>query len=68
MPTPMQLFLALVFGSIGLGYLVYGRRQKQSTFFYTGIALMGYPYFVSTTLALITIGVALLALPRFVKF
>lgn len=65
MADTTPLFVALIFSSIGLGYFVYGRRQKNKAFFYTGLALMLYPYLVSATLPMIGVGVVLLALPRF---
>lgn len=62
-----SLLLGLVFGSIGVGYFIYGRRQSNAVIRYTGIALMIYPYFVPNNLALLIIGVLLLLVPRFIK-
>lgn len=61
-----HLVFAVVFGSIGLGYFVYGARQSSPVFRLTGIALMIYPYFFDSVWVLLAIGVSLLFLPRFV--
>lgn len=61
------LLWSLVFGSIGLAYFVYGKRQANMVARYTGIVLMIYPYFVDSTLAMVVIGVGLMFLPKFVK-
>ncbi|WP_166267764.1 hypothetical protein [Marinobacter caseinilyticus] len=66
MADTTPLFIALIFGSIGIGYLVYGRRQQKKPWFYTGLALMVFPYLVTTPLAMLVVGVTLLLLPRFI--
>jgi hypothetical protein len=68
--TPMDtsfLLWGLVFGSIGLGFFVYGRRQKTVVPLVCGVALMIFPYFVSNTMLLVILGVALIAIPYFVR-
>lgn len=50
-----------LFSLIGMAVFVYGRRQGRAAPLISGVALMVYPYFVSSTFALIGIGVALLA-------
>lgn len=62
-----SLFWGLLFGSIGLAYLVYGRRQGTIVPYVSGLALIAFPYFVSSTFALVAIGVALIALPYFLR-
>lgn len=57
------LLLSLVFSSIGLGYFIYGKKQKKKAIYYTGIALMVFPYAITGTNQMLLIGVALLALP-----
>ena len=63
-----SLLWGLLFGSIGIGFFVYGKRQRAIVPFVCGIALMAFPYFVSNTFLLVAIGVALMALPYFVRF
>jgi len=57
----------MLFGSIGLGFFVYGKKQRAIVPLACGLALMVFPYFVSGTLLLIAIGVALMAIPYFVR-
>ena len=61
------LLWGLLFGSIGLGFFIYGKNQKAAVPLVCGVALMVFPYFVSNTIALVAIGAALIAVPYFVK-
>ena len=56
-----------MFGSIGLGYLIYGRKQRAVVPLLCGLALMIYPYFVANTILLVVIGAALIAIPYFFR-
>jgi len=64
--TPWILW-CLLFSSAGLGFLVYGRRQKVVVPLFCGLALMIYPYFVSSTALLVAIGVVLMSIPYFLR-
>jgi len=61
------LFWGLIFGSVGLGFFMYGKRQKAVVPIVCGLILMIYPYFVSSTALLVSIGAALIAIPYFVR-
>ncbi len=61
-----QLLLGVLFSSIGIGYSIYGKRQHHKVAFYSGLALMFYPYLVHTSLMLVVIGITLMLVPRFV--
>lgn len=61
-----KLIWGLVFSSIGIGYFIYGRRQSNLVARYCGIALILYPYLVTSTFAMVAIGVALMLTPRFI--
>jgi len=52
----------VLFGSIGLGFFVYGKKQKTITPFFCGIGLMAIPYFISNLYILILAGIVLAAL------
>ena len=68
--TPMDtssLLWGLLFGSIGLGFFIYGRRQKTVVPLVCGVVLMIFPYFVSNTILLVMLGLALIAIPYFVR-
>ncbi len=59
----MELFLSLFIGLVGSAYILYGRRQYEPWFIACGFALVAYPYFVSSTLLTVIIGIALTLLP-----
>jgi hypothetical protein len=61
------ILLGLLFGSIGFGYFIYGKRQSHPVTKYTGIILMVYPYFITNNAALLVVGILLLFIPKFVK-
>ena len=61
------LLISLVFSSIGLGYFIYGRKQKHKVAFYTGLCLMMYPYMITNPMLLTVIGVALMFVPKYVR-
>jgi hypothetical protein len=67
MPDPTYLAISLIFSSIGLGYFIYRRKQIYKVAFYAGIALMVFPYFVTSTLGMITMGVGLMLTPKLIK-
>ena len=57
------LLSGLLFASIGTGYLIYGKKQQRHAALFSGIALIGYPYFISDPWLLWAIGLGLLAVP-----
>jgi len=67
MLDPTYLFTSLIFSSIGLGYFIYGKKQKHKISFYAGIGLMVYPYFIANVLMLVATGILLMLLPRLIK-
>jgi hypothetical protein len=62
------LFMALLLGSIGMGYAMYGRRQRRGAALLSGVLLMVVPYFVASAWLVGLIGVGLMALPFFASF
>lgn len=61
------LLWGVLFSAIGLGYFVYGKRQKAIVPLVCGIALMVYPYFISSTALLVGIGALLTAAPYVIR-
>jgi LPXTG-motif cell wall-anchored protein len=61
------LLWGLLFSSVGLGFFIYGKKQKAVVPLFCGLGLMIYPYFVSNTMLLVAIGAALILLPYFVR-
>ena len=67
MTTEAWMFWGLIFGSIGFGFFLYGKKQRKPVPLVCGIALMVYPYFIGSTLGMIAIGAVLMAIPYFVR-
>jgi hypothetical protein len=67
MPSAATLFWGMLFGAIGVGYFSYGKRQAMITPLACGIALIVYPWFVSSVAWLIAIGIVLMAIPWFLR-
>ena len=63
-----SLLWGLIFGSIGMGYFIYGKKQKRGVPFASGIGLMVFPYFVSNSYLMVIVGIALLAVPYFLRY
>ena len=61
------LFWTVLFSSIGLGYFVYGKKQKKGMPLFCGIGLMVFPYFVSNAIVVVIIGCLMAALPYFLR-
>lgn len=61
------LVWGMIFGSIGVGFFIYGKKQRAVVPFVTGIALCVFPYFISNVYVLVMVGCALVALPYFVR-
>jgi len=62
-----NLFLIVMFSAIGFGYFNYGRKQRAGLSLIMGVVLMIYPYFVSSMLGLIVVGIIFMAIPFVVK-
>ena len=58
-----MLVWGMLFGAIGLGYFVYGKRQAAILPLLCGVGLMVVPYFIGSTLWLIIVGAALMVAP-----
>ena len=56
-----NIFAGIVFGSIGFGAFIYGKKQSDFKMLGIGVVLMVYPYFVQNTIAVYSIGALLIA-------
>jgi hypothetical protein len=65
--TTSSLLLGLLFGSIGLGFFIYGRKQSAIVPLLCGLGLMVVPYFITNVLLLFGVGAVLVAVPYFVR-
>ncbi|MGZ8247009.1 MAG: hypothetical protein ACXWUF_03120 [Methylomagnum sp.] len=67
MNSTAGLLWGVLFGSIGFGFFIYGKKQQAIVPLLCGVGLMIFPYFISNILLLVAIGVGLIALPYFVR-
>ena len=67
MDNTAQLLWGLLFSSVGIGFFIYGRKQRQVVPLICGLCLMIFPYFVTSTLGLVATGAVLMAAPYFVR-
>jgi hypothetical protein len=65
--TTATLLWGLLFSSIGIGFSLYGKKQRAPVPLVCGLALVFFPYFVTNTFALVAVGTVLVALPYFVR-
>ena len=66
--TGGTLFVAVIAGALGAGYLIYGRRQAKYVASFSGLMLLVYPMFVSSLLWSLVIGAALAIAPWVVDY
>ncbi len=67
MGTPGQLFWGIMFGAIGSGYFIYGKKQQAFVPLCTGIVLCVFPYFVANVYLMLLVGIILVLIPFFFK-
>jgi hypothetical protein len=61
------LIWGMLFGAIGFGYFLYGKKQKAIIPLCVGIVLCVFPYFIADVYVLVGVGVILVAIPYFVR-
>ena len=61
------LLWGLLFSSIGLGFFLYGKKQRAVVPLVCGLVLMIFPYFIANVIALVLIGVVVAAIPYFFR-
>ena len=67
MGSTAVLLWGLLFGSIGFGFFLYGKKQKAVVPLITGIVLCVVPYFIANVYVLVMVGVILMAIPFIVR-
>ncbi len=68
MTSTALLLWGVVFSGIGLGYFIYGRKQKTMVVLVCGLILMIYPYFISNVYVLVGIGIIVALIPKYIQF
>ncbi len=61
------LIWGTLFGGIGIGYFIYGKKQKHPISFFMGVSLFVIPYFIHDILFMVVAALALMVLPFLVK-
>lgn len=56
---PTWLFVSLITGGVGFVLFVYGKKQQRWPQLAAGLILMVYPYFATTLVSLVAIGVVI---------
>ncbi|MDX8381653.1 MAG: hypothetical protein R8M14_06025 [Ghiorsea sp.] len=67
MTDSSMMLWSVLFGGIGMGYFMYGKKQKAVVPLCVGIALFAFPYVVSNLTMLLIVGVVLVVIPYFIK-
>ena len=67
MGSTAVLLWGLLFGSIGFGFFLYGKKQKAVVPIITWIALSVVPYFIADVYVLVMVGMILVAIPFFLR-
>ncbi|NOQ88755.1 MAG: hypothetical protein GQ550_07510 [Gammaproteobacteria bacterium] len=67
MESESILIWGMVFGSIGLGFFIYGKKQKKIVPLVIGLALFVFPYFIADITMLMIVGAILVLMPYFVR-
>ena len=67
MEDSSQIIWGVIFGGIGFGYFLYGKKQRAIVPLFVGITLCVFPYFVKDVYMLALAGMVLMAIPYFVK-
>ena len=67
MDTGTSLLFSVIFGSLGLGYFVYGKKQRKLIPSLAGIGLCVFPYFISNVWAMVLIGAVLTVAPWLIR-
>jgi len=67
MDSTSQIIWGVIFGSIGFGFFLYGRKQRVVVPLLAGMTLMVFPYFMPNIFMLVFVGSVLVVLPYFVR-
>lgn len=67
MESEASILWGVLFGAIGTGYFIYGKNQRSPVPLVCGVALFIFPYFMPNAWVLVIVGVAIMAVPRFLQ-
>lgn len=61
------LIWGTIFSMLGFVFFMYGKKQSAMIPMFAGLALMIYPYFISSVIWMVVVGVILTAVPYFIR-
>jgi hypothetical protein len=61
------IILSFIFGAIGIGYFIYGKKQHLIVAMLAGVALNVISFFVSGIFLLILTGIIIMVIPWFIR-
>jgi len=67
MSAEASLMLGILFGSVGFGYVVFGRRQGRPVAFAVGLAMIAAPYLIPHVGLLLLAGAVLALGPYWLR-
>lgn len=67
MDSTSILIWGVIFGAIGMGFFVFGKKQKAVVPLAVGVALFIVPYVIPNVYMLVAAGVLLVILPYFFR-
>ena len=67
MSSTAVLMWGMLFGAIGFGFFLYGKKQRAVVPLITGIVLCVFPYFIENVYVLVGVGLLLVAIPYCVR-
>ena len=64
LPSPAYLVGAILFGLVGMAAWAYGKKMQRPTTKWLGLALMLYPYVITSTWLMYLVGAGLCVVDR----
>ena len=61
------LMVSLLFGALGMGYFMFGKKERRMVPLFAGVLLMVVPYFIANVIVLVISCVLLTAVPFVVR-
>lgn len=67
MESESVIIWGMIFGAIGLGFFMYGKKQGRIVPLLVGVSLFVFPYFITNVYLLVATGIVLIVLPYYVR-
>jgi len=63
--TTTSILIYIILGSLGLGYLMFGKKERKAVAFFSGIGLTVMPYFTMNLWLVVPATIVFVVLPFF---